>query len=269
MPSAIRTLDGRVIQEKACATDSVSGLAPRRRRTPGQSGRRSGRRPARQDAIRMLPRRRAARPSRSPAPSARDERPDGDHQADIDRDGEEQDDGGEADAAGQARVAEPGDVEQREQIDDEDGDQADRAGCRHHETWRMVEPATKRGRTPARLHRVSRQAEPPSIRRPVLAEDVARLRVEAVRLRRGVGERLRRHAAPSTRSRRPSTRRLLHHQARDVALAHVLDDARGRGAARRPAPRAPRGRRRAPIRRSPASGNPRRAFMRSIAWMRS
>ena len=79
--------------------------------------------------------RRAGEPAR-PRPLAGAERPrdegaDGDHQPDIDGGGEEQDDGGEAHARRQGRVAEPGDVDERQEVDEEDGDEPDGAGRRH------------------------------------------------------------------------------------------------------------------------------------------
>lgn len=63
---------------------------------------------------------------------ARHQRARGDRQADRDRDGEEQQGRGEADRGREFLHAEQRDVEQVERIDDEDGDQPDRARAGHH-----------------------------------------------------------------------------------------------------------------------------------------
>ena len=133
MPTDTIGVDGSTIWRKRTDWSSVAPVAP----SAAVISRRNGHTAAEIAAVvsamntSEAPASRAAS-SRLPRPSERDtSAPVGDGEADRHRDGEEQQRCGEADGRGQRLHAEQRDVEQVERIDDEDGDQPDRAGRRH------------------------------------------------------------------------------------------------------------------------------------------
>ena len=172
------------------------------------------------------------------APSARDtSAPIGDHQADIDRDGEEQHDRGKPDAGRQARLAEPGNVEQRQEVDDEDGDRARpspspvmTSDVAHGRARRRSAPSAAVASGGAPSSRRWRAVTTPSPRMSRVSRDERRAALPSGR-RAARGSIL----APRDESAPPmSAAVLLQDEPGDVALAHVAGDRRRRARARTP-----------------------------------
>ena len=129
------------------------------------------------------------------------------------------------DAGGQRRLAEPGDVEQRQEVDDEDGDEPDRARRRSSprrgasSSPRRSAPSRPAVRVPARFRQAPARSSSPMMSR-VSRERPCGFAVGALS---GSGSRrvpCRRSAPPMM----PSD--LLHDEAGDVAAAHVARDRR-------------------------------------------